>query len=170
MSKVERLYHLHNLLSQRRTPISRHDLMDRLECSQATLYRLVAELRDYLGAPLEQDEENRGFYYDRSYEQPFCRQRASGRRRAGTRAPGGPQNQGRGFRSPNRETGETARLICGRGLWPRFKTEIFPRLSRVFLPGTRSSHPWALGNSCPDELRSRIRNTPAQLESLRCRS
>jgi len=71
MSKVERLYHLHNILSQRRTPISRQDLMERLECSQATLYRLVAELRDYLGAPLEQDADNRGFYYDRSYEQPF---------------------------------------------------------------------------------------------------
>lgn len=71
MSKVERLYHLHNILDQRRTPISRHDLMERLECSQATLYRLVAELRDFLGAPLEQDPETRGFYYDRSYEQPF---------------------------------------------------------------------------------------------------
>ena len=71
MSKVERLYHLHNILNQRRTPISRHDLMERLECSQATLYRLIAELRDFLGAPIEQDEESRGFYYDRSYEQPF---------------------------------------------------------------------------------------------------
>ncbi len=71
MSKVERLYHLHNILSQRRTPISRQELMERLECSQATLYRLVAELRDFLGAPLEQDAENRGFYYDRSYDQPF---------------------------------------------------------------------------------------------------
>ena len=71
MSKVERLYHLHNILNQRRTPISRQDLMERLECSQATLYRLVAELRDYLGAPLEQDADNRGFYYDRSYDQPF---------------------------------------------------------------------------------------------------
>ena len=71
MSKVERLYHLHNILNQRRTPISRQDLMERLECSQATLYRLVAELRDYLGAPLEQDAENRGFFYDRSYDQPF---------------------------------------------------------------------------------------------------
>ena len=71
MSKVERLYHLHNILSQRRTPISRQDLMERLECSQATLYRLVAELRDFLGAPLETDEDNRGFYYDRSYDQPF---------------------------------------------------------------------------------------------------
>lgn len=71
MSKVERLYHLHNILNQRRTPISRQVLMERLECSQATLYRLIAELRDYLGAPLEQDADNRGFYYDRSYEQPF---------------------------------------------------------------------------------------------------
>ena len=71
MSKVERLYHLHNILSQRRTPISRQDLMERLECSQATLYRLVAELRDFLGAPIEQHEDTRGFYYDRSYDQPF---------------------------------------------------------------------------------------------------
>jgi proteasome accessory factor C len=71
MSKVERLYHLHNILNQRRTPISRQDLMERLECSQATLYRLVNELRDFLGAPIEQDAETRGFYYDRSYEQPF---------------------------------------------------------------------------------------------------
>jgi predicted DNA-binding transcriptional regulator YafY len=71
MSKVERLYHLHNILDQRRTPISRHDLMERLECSQATLYRLSGELRDFLGATIEQDPENRGFSYDRSYEQPF---------------------------------------------------------------------------------------------------
>ena len=71
MSKVERLYHLHNILSQRRTPISRQELMERLGCSQATLYRLIAELRDFLGAPIEQHEETRAFYYDRSYEQHF---------------------------------------------------------------------------------------------------
>ncbi len=71
MSKVERLYHLHNILDQRRTPILRQDLMERLECSQATLYRLVSELRDFLGAPIEQDPDTRGFYYDRSYDQPF---------------------------------------------------------------------------------------------------
>lgn len=71
MSKVERLYHLHNILSARRTPIARQDLMERLGCSQATLYRLIAELRDYLGAPIEQDAENRGFYYDRALDQQF---------------------------------------------------------------------------------------------------
>ena len=49
----------------------RQDLMERLECSQATLYRLVGELRDFLGAPIEQNPDTRGFYYDRSYEQPF---------------------------------------------------------------------------------------------------
>jgi len=66
MSRRERLYHLHDILRARRTPISRQVLMQELGCSQATLYRLVAELRDRLGAPLEQDEQTRGFYYDRS--------------------------------------------------------------------------------------------------------
>jgi proteasome accessory factor C len=66
MSRRERLYHLHDILRQRRTPISRQDLMQELGCSQATLYRLIAELRDNLGAPLEQDDDGRGFYYDRS--------------------------------------------------------------------------------------------------------
>ncbi|MEM9532851.1 MAG: transcriptional regulator [Pseudomonadota bacterium] len=65
MSKTQRLYDLHNILSQRRTPISRQDLMAELGCSQATLYRLIADLRDHLGAPLEVDEERRGFYYAR---------------------------------------------------------------------------------------------------------
>ena len=65
MSRRERLYHLHDLLRQRRTPIDRHDLMEALGCSQATLYRLIAELRDHLGAPLEQDPDGRGFFYDR---------------------------------------------------------------------------------------------------------
>lgn len=63
MSKIERLYRLHNLLSQRRTPINRQDLMAELGCSQATLYRLINDLRDHLGAPLEQDPEGRGFFY-----------------------------------------------------------------------------------------------------------
>ncbi len=64
MSKLERVYHLHNILSQRRTPISRQSLMEQLGCSQATLYRLIADLRDHLGAPIEQDPESRGFFYD----------------------------------------------------------------------------------------------------------
>lgn len=71
MSRRERLYHLHDILRQRRTPIARQDLMEELGCSQATLYRLINELRDHLGAPLEQDADGRGFYYDRSLAGSF---------------------------------------------------------------------------------------------------
>lgn len=71
MSRREKLYHLHDILRQRRTPVSRQTLMEELGCSQATLYRLVAELRDVLGAPLEQDPETRHFYYDRSLAGSF---------------------------------------------------------------------------------------------------
>src|SRR5690554_3795177 len=71
VSRRERLYHLHDILRQRRTPISRQDLMAELGCSQATLYRLIAELRDHLGAPLEQDPDGRGLYYDRSLAGSF---------------------------------------------------------------------------------------------------
>jgi len=66
VSRRERLYHLHDILRQRRTPITRQELMEALGCSQATLYRLINELRDHLGAPLEQDADGRGFYYDRN--------------------------------------------------------------------------------------------------------
>lgn len=71
MSRREKLYHLHDILRQRRTPISRQALIEELGCSQATLYRLLAELRDVLGAPLEQDPETRYFFYDRSLAGTF---------------------------------------------------------------------------------------------------
>ncbi len=71
MSKLEKVYHLHNILSARRTPISRQALMEELGCSQATFYRLLGELRDVLGAPLEQDPETKHFFYDRSLEGNF---------------------------------------------------------------------------------------------------
>ncbi len=38
--------------------------MEELGCSQATLYRLINDLRDHLGAPIEQDPEGRGFFYE----------------------------------------------------------------------------------------------------------
>jgi len=71
VSRRERLYHLHDILRQRRTPIARQALMEELGCSQATLYRLINELRDHLGAPLEQDPDGRGLYYDRGLAGSF---------------------------------------------------------------------------------------------------
>lgn len=48
-------------MQSRKTPASADYLMDRLGCSQATLYRLVSELRDSYNAPIINDN---GFYYD----------------------------------------------------------------------------------------------------------
>jgi len=39
-----------------------------LECSEPTLYRLIREMRFYLNAPIEWDDERRGYYYKREGE------------------------------------------------------------------------------------------------------
>jgi predicted DNA-binding transcriptional regulator YafY len=63
MDKFDRIYALHRILSARRTPIAEAELCERLECSRATMYRLVGVLRDRLGAPLERVDEPAGFRY-----------------------------------------------------------------------------------------------------------
>src|SRR5690606_31021931 len=61
MKRIEQLDHI---LQTRRTPISVEQLMAHLECSQATVYRRINELKTHYQAPLLQDEEKR-FYYDK---------------------------------------------------------------------------------------------------------
>lgn len=53
MDRLDRLFHLYQLLRDRRRPVPGDELTDRLECSQATLSRDIAFLRDMLGAPIE---------------------------------------------------------------------------------------------------------------------
>lgn len=65
MDKFDRVFQLHNILRERRTPISRAELMRRLECSEPTVYRLIRVLKDYLNAPIEWDEGLGGYRYAR---------------------------------------------------------------------------------------------------------
>jgi proteasome accessory factor C len=65
LDKFDRIYQLHNVLRGRRTPISRADLMERLECSEPTVFRLIKLLKDQLNAPIELHEELGGYYYRR---------------------------------------------------------------------------------------------------------
>lgn len=73
MKKIERIYLLDNILKSRRTPIAVEALIERLECSQATVYRIIATLRDEFNAPIESDEF--GVYYrkDASFDLPGIR-------------------------------------------------------------------------------------------------
>ena len=75
MDKFDRIFQLHSILANRRTPIDVDSLMARLECSRATLYRIVQSMKDYLNAPIEFDSDRGGFTYRRapgeeSYELP----------------------------------------------------------------------------------------------------
>src|SRR5579871_1230764 len=63
MDKFDRIFQLHAILAARRTPIPLEDLMARLECSKATLYRAINVLKDTLHAPVEFDADAGGFRY-----------------------------------------------------------------------------------------------------------
>jgi predicted DNA-binding transcriptional regulator YafY len=73
MDRFDRIFALHQILRTRRTPVSRRDLEEKLECSRATVKRLIEDLRDFLGAPVVYDRDRNGYYYDRTgsiYELP----------------------------------------------------------------------------------------------------
>jgi predicted DNA-binding transcriptional regulator YafY len=61
----DRIFALHRILTNRRTPVSRLDLQRQLECSRATVGRLIESMRDKLGAPVVYDRECNGYRYDR---------------------------------------------------------------------------------------------------------
>ena len=71
MDKFDRIFQIHSILTNRRTPIDAEALMARLECSRATMFRLIGEMKDILGAPIEFDSQRGGFIY---------RQKAEGQR------------------------------------------------------------------------------------------
>jgi predicted DNA-binding transcriptional regulator YafY len=64
LDKFDRIYALHGMLRDRRTPVPRETLMRELECSEQTIYRLIRVMKDYLGAPIEWHVELGGYYYD----------------------------------------------------------------------------------------------------------
>ena len=75
MDRFDRIYRLHGLLTNRRTPIPLTEIMDKLECSKATATRCIEELRNFLNAPLDYDRKQGGYLYnqqhaDKPYELP----------------------------------------------------------------------------------------------------
>lgn len=52
MDKFDRVFQLHAILSGRRTAVTLEELMARLECSKATVHRIISIMRDYLQAPI----------------------------------------------------------------------------------------------------------------------
>jgi len=67
----DRIYELDRILRRARTPVSRAALQERLECSRATVGRIIGEARACLGAPIEYDHRGEGYRYAESEDGPF---------------------------------------------------------------------------------------------------
>ncbi|MDD9893809.1 MAG: WYL domain-containing protein [Gammaproteobacteria bacterium] len=63
MNIFDRIFALHRELKHSRQPVSRVMLEKRLECSTATIKRIIQQMRDYLNAPIEYDRDANGYYY-----------------------------------------------------------------------------------------------------------
>lgn len=71
MKSFEHVYRLHRLLKRQRYPVPFERVQEELDCSRATTTRVLAYLRDVLGAPLETSRDPRGYHYtDTAYELP----------------------------------------------------------------------------------------------------
>ncbi|MCV6624471.1 MAG: YafY family transcriptional regulator [Cellvibrionaceae bacterium] len=64
MSKQDRCIQLNQIFCSKRLPQSKAALAEQLECSEKTIGRYIDTLRDSWCAPLEYDNEHKGWYYE----------------------------------------------------------------------------------------------------------
>jgi proteasome accessory factor C len=69
MTKFDRIYDLYAVFNRNRYGLSTSRLTELLECSPATVKRLVRKLRDEYNAPLRYDRKYGGYVLDKSEEQ-----------------------------------------------------------------------------------------------------
>lgn len=74
MDRFDRIFELNRILQSARRPVSRRRLEEELECSRATIKRIIEDMRLYLNAPIVYDRDHNGYRYDPSeggmYELP----------------------------------------------------------------------------------------------------
>ena len=64
MDRFDRIFELNRILQAARHPVSRKRLEDELECSRATVKRIIEDMRLYLNAPIVYDRDHNGYWYD----------------------------------------------------------------------------------------------------------
>jgi proteasome accessory factor C len=71
VDRFDRIYRLDSLLRNARRPVPRDLLLAKLECSRATLCRIIEDMRDFLGAPIVYDRARNGYRYDKDLFGPY---------------------------------------------------------------------------------------------------
>ena len=63
MDRLQRIYKLHQVIASHRLPVPHSVLQEKLECSRATVNRIIEEMRLYFNAPIEYDRSRNGYHY-----------------------------------------------------------------------------------------------------------
>ena len=71
MDRFDRIFELNRIFQSARYPVSRQRLEQELECSRATVKRLIEEMRLYLNAPIVYDRKLNGYRYDPSESEMY---------------------------------------------------------------------------------------------------
>ncbi len=72
MDRFDRIYALHSALRCAHYPVSTAQLCEELECSPATLRRIVSQMREELSAPIKTSyHEGGGYWYDRNERERY---------------------------------------------------------------------------------------------------
>jgi len=67
----DRIFQAHRLLRSARRPVSHRALEEKLECSRATVNRILRDMRLFLNAPIEYDRDSKGYCYAASVDGPY---------------------------------------------------------------------------------------------------
>jgi len=71
VDRFDRIFELNRILQGARQPVSRRRLEAELECSRATVKRIIEDMRLYLNAPIVYDREHNGYCYDQGEGQMY---------------------------------------------------------------------------------------------------
>ncbi|NOT21066.1 MAG: WYL domain-containing protein, partial [Sideroxydans sp.] len=64
MDRLQRIYKLHQIITAHHLPVPHLVLQAKLECSRATVTRVIEEMRLHFNAPIKYDRERNGYFYD----------------------------------------------------------------------------------------------------------
>lgn len=68
---IQKIYKLHEILNGRRVPISKADILEKMECSESTFKRVREYMQDHLNAQIDYLLEQNGYLYaNQNYELP----------------------------------------------------------------------------------------------------
>jgi predicted DNA-binding transcriptional regulator YafY len=71
MDRLRRIYQLHQILTAHRLPVPLCTIQEKLECSRASVNRIIREMRLFFDAPIEYDRQGNGYHYAQTGSHPY---------------------------------------------------------------------------------------------------